>query len=48
MGDLGNFSRIACVKAGSFLTFASIGDITAPGQIRIEKIREFLQLLQDN
>ncbi|MFX1477976.1 MAG: type I 3-dehydroquinate dehydratase [Promethearchaeota archaeon] len=45
MGDLGLFSRIFCNFSGSFLTFSSIQDKTAPGQININGLREILQLL---
>lgn len=45
MGDLGIFSRIFCVKYGSYLTFASIEEATAPGQIRLDKLREAHQIL---
>ncbi len=48
MGELGIFSRIVCVKAGSFLTYASLEERTAPGQINIKNMREFLQILSDN
>jgi 3-dehydroquinate dehydratase len=42
MGDLGVFSRIFCLKAGSFLTYGSINENTAPGQIRIEEFRKIM------
>ncbi|MFX1296109.1 MAG: type I 3-dehydroquinate dehydratase [Promethearchaeota archaeon] len=45
MGELGIFSRITCVKFGSFLTYGSLEDKTAPGQLNIKKIRELHQLL---
>jgi len=48
MGELGIFSRMMCVKAGSFLTYASLGERTAPGQINIRIMREFLQILFKN
>ncbi|MFX0187164.1 MAG: type I 3-dehydroquinate dehydratase [Candidatus Hodarchaeota archaeon] len=48
MGELGIFSRIMCVKFGSFLTYGSLEDKTAPGQINIKKIRELHQLLFSN
>ena len=48
MGELGIFSRITCVKFGSLLTYGSLEDKTAPGQINIEKIREIHQLLFNN
>ncbi len=47
MGELGIFSRILCVQAGSFLTFGSFEEKTAPGQLSIRKIREIHQLLFD-
>ncbi|MFX1315927.1 MAG: type I 3-dehydroquinate dehydratase [Promethearchaeota archaeon] len=45
MGEIGIFSRIICTKFGSFMTYASLDRKTAPGQIRIEKLREFFNLL---
>ena len=45
MGGLGIFSRITCVKAGSFLTYASLEDRTAPGQINVKLMREIHELL---
>jgi len=45
MGDLGLFSRIFCNFSGSFLTFSSMIDKTAPGQININDLREILQIL---
>ncbi|MFX1375391.1 MAG: type I 3-dehydroquinate dehydratase [Promethearchaeota archaeon] len=42
MGMLGIFSRISCVLNGSFLTYGSIVEETAPGQINIRDIRESL------
>ncbi|MFW9879228.1 MAG: type I 3-dehydroquinate dehydratase [Candidatus Thorarchaeota archaeon] len=48
MGPLGIFSRILCVLNGSFLTYGSIDEKTAPGQINIKKIRETLNVLQEN
>jgi len=42
MGDLGIFSRIFCLNAGAFLTYGSVGEITAPGQIRIEELRKII------
>ena len=48
MGELGIFSRIICVKFGSFLTYGSLEDKTAPGQINIKKIRELHKLLFSN
>ncbi len=45
MGELGIFSRVLSVNVGSFLTYASLEERTAPGQINIKKIREFHELL---
>lgn len=45
MGELGIFSRITCVKFGSFMTYGSLVEKTAPGQIKIETIRQFHKLL---
>ncbi len=47
MGTLGIFSRILCVLAGSFLTYASLKEKTAPGQIKITNLREALNVLQE-
>jgi 3-dehydroquinate dehydratase type I len=44
MGELGIFSRIMCVLTGSFLTYASLEEKTAPGQINIKKMREIYNL----
>ena len=48
MGEIGILSRILCVKFGSLWTYASMEDKTAPGQIKIEKMREIHQLLFEN
>jgi len=45
MGELGILSRILCVKFGSFLTFGSYEEETAPGQVNVKIIREIHQLL---
>jgi len=45
MGKKGIFSRIFCTKFGSFLTYASLEKETAPGQLKIEKIRKYHKLL---
>ena len=47
MGTLGIFSRILCVLNGSFLTYGSIDEKTAPGQIDITNLREALNVLQE-
>ncbi len=43
MGELGILSRIFCLKAGSYLTYGSYKEQTAPGQISITIIREILK-----
>lgn len=40
MGDLGIPSRVGSLSQGAFLSFASIEDSTAPGQINIQQFRE--------
>lgn len=45
MGETGVFSRLMSVKYGSFLTYASVAEGTAPGQVHIDKIREFHQIM---
>ena len=44
MGATGIFSRIMCVTVGSFLTYASIEEKTAPGQLPIDELREIYKL----
>lgn len=43
MGDLGIPSRVGSLLEGGFLSFASIGETTAPGQINIQQFRDFLK-----
>ena len=45
MGELSGFSRVLCVNAGAYLTYASIEKTTAPGQLNIKKIREIQKIL---
>ncbi len=45
MGRLGVLSRLAGVLTGSAMTFASVGEASALGQIPIEQMRVFCQLL---
>jgi 3-dehydroquinate dehydratase len=45
MGTSGIFSRLTCIFAGSFLTYASLKEKTAPGQINIAKMRELYGLI---
>ena len=39
MGEIGMESRIKAAEFGSVLTFASVGNASAPGQIPVEKLR---------
>ncbi|MDI9476558.1 MAG: type I 3-dehydroquinate dehydratase [Natronincolaceae bacterium] len=48
MGRQGIISRLAGGLFGSDLTFASVGGISAPGQISSEELRRFMSLLYDN
>lgn len=45
MGELGIFSRISCIKFGSFMTYGSYEEKTAPGQLHIDQIRKIQRLL---
>ena len=45
MGDLGLISRVFCIKLGSFMTYASLEEKTAPGQINIETLQRVYKLL---
>ena len=46
MGELGIMSRVSCIKAGSFLTFASYKETTAAGQLHINSIRDLLDTIK--
>jgi 3-dehydroquinate dehydratase-1 len=48
MGSLGMFSRITCMAAGSFFTYAYLEENTASGQIQIEKMKEIFNIIFDN
>lgn len=45
MGKLGVISRMAGEVFGSAVTFASVSEASAPGQVEIGKLRQVLQLL---
>jgi len=47
MGEIGIFSRLLSVKVGGFLTYASLDDKTAPGQINIDYMRKFYKIFQN-
>ena len=46
MGSLGAVSRICGSLTGSAMTFASVGETSAPGQIPIESMQAALRLLE--
>lgn len=43
MGNLGKVTRTACKEFGSSLTFASVKNSSAPGQIEIDRLRNILE-----
>ena len=47
MEEPGIFSRVACVMAGAFFTYASSEEKTAPGQLSLEEMKVFQQILFD-
>ena len=48
MGPLGIFSRITCILAGSYFTYASLEEKTASGQINVNKMKEMYKLIINN
>ncbi len=44
MGDIGKVSRISGKKTGSAITFAYVGEESAPGQLKLEEMFKELQL----
>jgi len=42
MGEKGIYSRVMCLKSGALLSYASLTESTAPGQISISKFYEFI------
>ncbi|MGV9199141.1 MAG: type I 3-dehydroquinate dehydratase, partial [Promethearchaeia archaeon] len=46
MGETGIFSRVLSPKAGSFFTYASIGEKTAPGQVHIDVVRKLWDIIE--
>jgi 3-dehydroquinate dehydratase-1 len=44
MGDIGKVSRISGKKTGSAITFAYVGEESAPGQLNLEEMFKELQL----
>ena len=45
MGRLGLVSRLSGEVFGSAITFGTVGEASAPGQISLEKLRAVLSLL---
>ena len=45
MGDLGKHSRIVTSCYGSVLTYGSVGDAVAPGQLRVDELKTALEML---
>lgn len=48
MGQLGKISRVACDLIGSSWTFASIDEVSAPGQISLHNIKRFREVLSED
>ncbi|WOE33088.1 type I 3-dehydroquinate dehydratase [Acinetobacter sp. SAAs470] len=46
MGQLGTLSRIATANIGGSLSFGMIGEASAPGQIDVQQLQQFLKTLQ--
>ncbi|HFH9945607.1 TPA: type I 3-dehydroquinate dehydratase [Streptococcus suis] len=47
MGELGKITRIAGVITGSCWTFASLDEVSAPGQMSLSNTRKFLEILEN-
>ncbi|MGN0334076.1 MAG: type I 3-dehydroquinate dehydratase [Lachnospiraceae bacterium] len=45
MGEMGMVTRIAGESFGSDITFGSIGETSAPGQLQVEDLRKVLEIL---
>ncbi|MCL7411162.1 MAG: type I 3-dehydroquinate dehydratase [Methanosarcinaceae archaeon] len=45
MGDLGKHSRIVASCYGSVLTYGSVRDAVAPGQLRVDELKTVLEML---
>ena len=45
MGNLGKHSRIVASCYGSVLTYGSVGDAVAPGQLRVDELKTVLEML---
>ena len=47
MGNLGSMSRIAGENFGSSITFATVGEASAPGQFPIKELRMMMSALHE-
>ncbi|HFI0040467.1 TPA: type I 3-dehydroquinate dehydratase [Streptococcus suis] len=47
MGELGKITRISGVITGSCWTFASLDEVSAPGQMSLANTRKFLEILEN-
>ena len=47
MGPLGVITRIAGEEFGSSMTFGAVGQVSAPGQIPVEKLKDAMKILHD-
>jgi len=45
MGDLGRHTRVIASLYGSRLTYASVDEAMAPGQLRIDRVREIMKTI---
>ena len=45
MGDLGKHSRIVASCYGSVLTYGSVGNAVAPGQLRVDELKTVMEML---
>lgn len=45
MGEIGKHSRIISPCYGSVLTYGSVTGAVAPGQLRVDKLKEFMELV---
>ena len=45
MGDFGKHSRIVASCYGSVLTYGSVGDAIAPGQLRVDELKTIMEML---
>ena len=48
MGGIGSISRICGEVFGSCITFGSVGQASAPGQIEAQKLAQVLDLIHDS